>query len=94
MSYEWDEQKRLENLAKHQLDFAEAEFFDWDTALRMPSPRHGELRWIAIGYIGDRLHIVIYTVRGESTRIISLRKANVREERRYARTHEIDSTGN
>jgi uncharacterized DUF497 family protein len=38
----------------------------------------------AIGYIGDRLHVVIYSLRADVVRIISLRKANAREVKRYA----------
>ena len=92
MPYEWDEQKRRENLDKHGIDFAAVEeSFQWDTALIEPSPRDGEMRWRAIGYIGERLHILIYTERDSSARIISLRKANAREERRYARTYGIDT---
>lgn len=84
MPYEWDEQKRRENLDKHELDFADVESFDWETALKIPSPRCDEMRWLAIGYIGLRLYAVIYTERGDNTRIISLRKASRQEVRDYA----------
>ena len=94
MPYEWDEDKRRENLLKHELDFGEIEFFQWNTASESPSPRYGEMRWLAIGYIGSRLHVVVYAERGDNIRIISLRKANAREERRYARTHRTDSNAN
>ena len=43
----------------------------------------GELRFLAFGPIGDRLHCVTFSVRGENIRIISLRKANSREVERY-----------
>ncbi len=43
-----------------------------------------EARYTALGYIGDRLYYVVYTMRGDKCRIISLRKANPREERQYA----------
>ena len=46
--------------------------------------RSGEERVFALGYIGNRLHAIAYVERGEVTRIISLRKANPREENRYA----------
>ena len=39
-----------------------------------------------IGYIGDRLYYVVYVEREEVRRIISLRKANLREVQRYAET--------
>ena len=94
MPYEWDEDKRRENFVKHELDFREVELFQWNTAAKTPSPRYGEMRWLAIGYIGSRLHVVVYAERGDNIRIISLRKANAREERRYARTHRTDSNAN
>ena len=43
------------------------------------------MRWIAIGNLEGRLHCVIFTERGQRRRIISLRKANPRERRIYAR---------
>ena len=81
--YEWDEAKRRANRAKHRLDFTAIEGFDWDTAVIEPSHRYNELRLVAIGYIEARLHVVVYTWRGDNRRIISLRKANHREERNY-----------
>ena len=60
------------------------DFFEWATALIERSDRFQEVRYIATGYIGRRLHRVVYTLRGESIRIISLRKANPREMRQYA----------
>ncbi len=84
MEYEWDEAKRQENVAKHGgVDFSDMEAFMWETAAIQSSPRYSEARHVALGYIGDRLHHVVYTVRGDKYRIISLRKANPRERRRY-----------
>ena len=82
--YEWDEGKRRENLEKHGVDFAAIGGFDWGGAVYNESPRRGEQRWEATGYIGYRLHFAVYTVRGGKRRIISLRKANPREMRNYA----------
>ena len=85
VEYEWDEGKRLSNRTKHGVDFSEIEHFDWDTAVIDASPRHGEPRYTAIGYLGDRIHHLVYTVRGDNRRIVSFRKANPREMRRYER---------
>ena len=82
--YEWDEAKRRENLAKHAIDFAAIRNFEWAAAVYNASPRHGELRWVVAGYIGIRLHTVVYTQRGDRRRIISLRIAGNRERREYA----------
>ena len=84
MEYEWDETKRRSNLEKHRIDLSVANDFDWDTAIEQPTMRHGELRYIATGYIGDRLHTVIWTERDNRRRIISLRRASRQEERDYA----------
>ncbi len=82
--YEWDERKRQENAEKHKVDFTAIYGFEWDTAVQRSNTTHGELRWVATGYIGDRLHHVVYTWRGSRRRIISLRKTNPREDRDYA----------
>ena len=86
--YEWDETKRRANRAKHRLDFAAIEIFDWDTAVIERNFRNNELRFVAIGYIEAQLHVAVYTWRGDNRRIISLRKANPREERNYVRSRE------
>ena len=86
MEYEWDEEKDKANIAEGRLGFAAVEDFEWETAVIQSSPRSGESRWAAIGYIGDRLHYVVYTTRGDRTRIISLRRASRQEERIYAQT--------
>ena len=81
--YEWDEGKRRSNLTKHGVDFAAIETFDWETALVGRIDRHGEARFVAIGYIEDRLHQVVFTERGAATRIISVRRASLKERRSY-----------
>ncbi len=81
--YEWDEDKRRENREKHGVDFSAVVDFDWNTAASAEDLRSGEVRIVASGYIGERLHVIVYTERGDSTRIISLRKANPREVKRY-----------
>ncbi len=84
MQYEWDEVKRQSNAQKHGVDFQEVEVFDWDSALVERSDRGGEVRFVAIGYIDVRLCCFVFTERGTRIRVISLRRASRREERRYA----------
>jgi len=43
----------------------------------------GEERFVTFGYVGGRLHVAVYTVRDESLRMISVRKASEREQARY-----------
>jgi uncharacterized DUF497 family protein len=86
----WDERKRVENLRKHGDDFVIVEDFEFDTAIVVIDDRkdYGELRYRAFGMIGRRLHVLIFTSRGEQTRIISLRRANDRERQRYVEAKE------
>jgi uncharacterized protein len=88
MQYDWDDNKRAANLAKHGVDFSEAEGFKWQTAIESPDNRidYGEDRWVALGYIGNCLYILIYTRRCDFIRIISLRRANKREREYYEKT--------
>jgi hypothetical protein len=62
-----------------------AEQFDWETALIEPDTRkdYGEERYAAFGLIGTRLYCLVYTLRNDIKRIISLRKANSGEVKRY-----------
>ena len=61
---------------------------EWDTLWSTLDIRHdyGEERVIGYAYIGVRLYCVVFTDRGDVRRIISLRKANKREETLYAET--------
>ena len=85
MRLDWDERNRRGNLAKHGADFAATETFAWSDPVVIEDSRreYGETRFQAFGPIGGRLHSLIYTRRGDSVRVISLRKANARERKRY-----------
>ena len=83
--YEWDETKRESNIRKHGVDFRAMSAFEWDAAQEVFDDRHEEPRWIATGYIGHQLHVVVYTTRGDNVRLISLREAQPRESRHYAK---------
>lgn len=83
--FSWDENKRAANVAKHGVDFTAAAAFDFDTALILTDERsnYGETREIALGFIGTRLHVLVFTRRDGAIRVIGLRKANSRERNRY-----------
>jgi uncharacterized DUF497 family protein len=85
MAFEWDEAKRRANLAKHGLDFADVEEFDWDDPVTYPDIRknYDEERFMALAEIRGRVHSVTFTIRPRAVRIISFRKANRKEVRRY-----------
>ena len=86
VEYEWDEAKRIKNKKKHGMDFADAGEFDWECALEIfgDVDDNGEERWLAVGFIGLSLSVLVYVERGLTVRIISLRKATNNEERLYA----------
>ncbi len=83
MNFEWDEQKRLINIEKHGVDFIDVVLFEFDSTYEFEYKRNDETRITSYGYINDRLHCLVYTERNVSIRVISLRKANNREENRY-----------
>jgi uncharacterized protein len=84
--FTWDETKRSLNFAKHGIDFSAIDAFDWQAAILRPDIRfdYGEERWVAVGPIRDRLHVVVYVVRQDGHRLVSLRRANSREGRFHA----------
>ena len=83
---EFDSRKDAANLAKHGVSLAEAARLDWDTLWAIDDRRrlYGEHRMIGYALLADRLFCVVFTDRGSTRRIISLRKANNREIARYA----------
>ncbi len=93
MIFEWDDEKNERNRLKHKIGFEAALDFEWDTALIHSDTRfkYGESRWTAFGFLKGRLHSIVFTRRGNKIRIISLRKANARERKRYEITKEEDA---
>ncbi len=85
MAVDWNPDKNATNLAKYGVAFEAADRFNWSKALVEADTRqhYGEVRLRALGLIGTRLHVLIYTIRLTSTWIISLRKANYKEMDRY-----------
>jgi uncharacterized protein len=83
MEIEFDPTKNARNIRDRGLSFTLVEEFDWTTALIVPSSRHGEARYFAIGYIGSRLHALVFTKSGATVRVISLRRAHRTEVKRY-----------
>jgi uncharacterized DUF497 family protein len=81
--FEFDLAKNERNIKERGISFALSAEFDWTTALVLRSDRAGEARYKAVGEIEGRLHVLVYTKRGQALRIISLRRANGREVKRY-----------
>ena len=90
MKFEWDSQKAAKNLESHGVpfDYAARVFLDLHR-LETQDLRedYREERFITLGEIENRLYVVVYTVRNEVIRLISARKANQREQRKYGQIH-------
>jgi uncharacterized DUF497 family protein len=85
MTYEWDGAKNRSNVAKHGLDFEDAELVFTAPCVTFVDNRfdYGEERFVTLGLLGGRLVMIAHAQRGETTRIISMRKANRREQKIY-----------
>lgn len=82
---EWDERKRLLNILKHGLDLADGWRVFAGPYLAFLDDRrdYGETRWISIGKLGPHAVVVVHAEREGFIRLISMRKANERERKRY-----------
>ena len=87
MRFEWDENKRLENIRKHEIDFVDAALiFDGPTVENVDTREdYGEIRWRALGQIGNMWLLVAYTIRGDARRIISAWKVDDDGAKRYSK---------
>lgn len=87
LQFEWDAQKARANQRKHQVSFEEARTVFGDPFARISADRdhsEGEQRWHIIGMSDrNRVIVVAYTERTEVVRIITARKAEPVERRRY-----------
>jgi uncharacterized DUF497 family protein len=93
---EWDERKRLSNLRKHRIDFADLKpMFEGPVSDKADLRKdYGEARRIAVGRVGGMIVSVVYTWRGDARRIISARRANRHEREDFCRhTVEESSSG-
>ena len=82
----FDPAKNERNIRNRGLSFESAAEFDFEGALYAVDERHdyGETRYIAVGMLDIRLHVLCFAEAVEGIRVISLRKANAREVKRYA----------
>ena len=85
---EFDPVKNLRNIQTRGLSFDLARSLDWETAVALEDTRrnYGERRFRVLGAINGPLYAVVITPRSGGIRVISLRRANLRERRMYAET--------
>jgi uncharacterized DUF497 family protein len=88
LGFEWDEAKARANLEKHKVSFLTAASIFLNERLERIDDRedYGELRWIALGRVGEEVYRVVFTWRGENLiRIIGAQKASKDEREIYYR---------
>jgi len=88
----YDSAKSARNIRERGLSFERAAEFDWDSAIvdedsRKPYP---ERRFVAVGYLDARLHVLCFAETPNGIRIISFRKANSREAKDHGKTSTLD----
>jgi uncharacterized DUF497 family protein len=81
----YDPDKNEKNIALRGISFEWAAEFEWSSAFVVEDTRkdYGERRFQALGFIEERLHVLVFTPRAGNIHVISLRKANKREVKRY-----------
>jgi len=92
MKIEFDPVKSEQNRQKRDLPFDRAAEFDWAGAVFAEDDRtqYPERRFVGVGYLDNRLHVICFTPIPGGVRIISFRKANDREAKRYGKAITID----
>ncbi|MGR3462102.1 MAG: BrnT family toxin [Roseovarius sp.] len=87
MNFEWDEGKRLATIRKHRIDFADAVEVLHADPMILPARSDIEERFIAVGLLAGVLVAVIFTMRGNTVRLITARRARKDEQERYQTLH-------
>ena len=90
MRIEFDPRKSVRNAHARGLPFECVERLDWDRSIALVDDRrdYGEVRLRVFGPIDDRLCAVVVTPIAGGVRVISRRKANAREIKRYGQTQD------
>ena len=85
MQIDFDPAKNLRNIAERSLSFELAGEFDFDTAIIWMDARkvYPEVRVSVLGLLAGRVHALVFSETTKGIRVISFRKANKREVKRY-----------
>ncbi|GHD82284.1 BrnT family toxin [Vogesella fluminis] len=89
MEIDFDPAKNERNIRERGLPFTQVAEFDFSSASVVQDTRkaYPETRYIAIGYLFQRLHVLVFCETERGIRVISLRKANAREVKSHEQTH-------
>ncbi|WP_348753232.1 BrnT family toxin [uncultured Aquincola sp.] len=93
MRITYDPAKNDRNVRLRGLSFDTVAHFNFDSAVFAVDDRkdHPETRFVALGLLGDRVHVLCFTETSDGIRVISFRKANPREVKRYDQARSTDS---
>lgn len=84
MDYEWDEDKRLSNIRKHGLDFMDADLvFKASIKVTVDAAHADDDRYVDLAEVNGRVLMLVYSLRQQTVRCISLRVASRRERKLY-----------
>lgn len=85
MLIEYDPKKRAETLKNRNLDFEDAPKVFSGRHFQLEDDRedYGETRWITVGRLNRTMVSIVWTQRSAARRIISMRKCNAKERKRY-----------
>jgi len=86
----YDLKKNAKNIRERGLSFDRAAKLDFVTASYFLRERGGEVRRIAVGYVDQRLHVLVYQYREGGLWVISFRKASTKEANRYGKAKTTD----
>ena len=99
MKVEWDNNKAIKNLKKHNVAFGDAQMVFLDPfgrdELDSGHPTASEIRFIRLGLVFPNILLIVYTLRDESTntyRIVSARRADRSEEKFYWEERQKDGS--
>jgi uncharacterized DUF497 family protein len=92
MNIDFDPTKNDRNIRERGLSFERAGDFDFAAAVVREDVRkaYPERRFIALGFLDGRLHVLCFTPIADGIRVISFRKANRREEKDYEQASATD----
>ena len=87
MRITYDPAKRAETLRERGLDFEEAAEVFAGVVIDIPDERfeYGEARVLTVGHLRGRMVVVVWTARGDTRQVISMRKASAREQARFGK---------
>jgi hypothetical protein len=85
MNFEWDDNKKRTNDEKHGVSFEDAPIVFSGEVVTFVDDRqpYGEERFISLGALQGRVIVIVHTRRNQVMRIISMRKANAKEQKIY-----------